>query len=119
MSGSLQAFQVPAAAASAGTVKAALACGKRCTYGPLGNPAPLNPKAVTVVGFSFETLGRAVEVSVGIKRGRWARWRGVEPVQLTAAPRQGVVHLLQPFQVGISVTCLGWSSSVIDRRLRH
>jgi hypothetical protein len=98
MSGSLQAFHVPASADGSATATAALACGKRCTYMALGR---LRPKPVTVVAYSFETLGRAVNVSFEIKRGKLALWSSEVPVRIAAAPdNQGAVRLQQPFQVG-------------------
>jgi hypothetical protein len=95
MSGSLQAFHVPASAD--GSATAELACGKRCTYTALGR---LRPKPVTVVAYSFETMSRAVNVSFEIKRGRLALWSSEVPVHVSAAPNEGTVRLQQPFQVG-------------------
>jgi hypothetical protein len=101
MSGSLQAFQVPASTDGSATATAALACSKRCTYVPLGK---LHPKPVTVVGYSFEILGRAVNVSFEVKRGKLAQWSSEASVQMAAAPSQGVVQLQHPFKVSTGHT---------------
>lgn len=83
-----------------GISTAALGCGKRCTYLPLGR---IQPKPVTVVGYSFSTFDRAVAVSVEVKRS----WAGSSagPVLLREMQWQqtkaagGLVPLSQPFQV--------------------
>jgi hypothetical protein len=98
LSGSLQAFQLEAhgdSNDSSATAIAALACGKRCTYVPLGR---LSPKPVTVVAYSFSTFGRATNVSFEIQRGKWGHADG--HVHVTAAAGQGVEQLQRPFQVG-------------------
>jgi hypothetical protein len=96
MSGSLQAFHVPASADGSAPATASLACSKRCTYVPLGK---VNSKPVKVVGYSFETLGRAVNVSFEVKRGKLAEWSSEAPVHMAAAPTLSVVQLQQPFKV--------------------
>lgn len=96
VSGSLQAFKLPAAG-SDGSADAALACSKRCTYVPLGK---LNPRPVTVVGYSFGTFDRAVSVSFEVQRGKWAKWHSSgQAVHVVSTPGEGVVQLQQPFQV--------------------
>lgn len=96
MSGSLQAFKL-SAAGSDGSADAALACSKRCTYVSLGK---LNPRPVTVVGYSFGTFDRAVNVSFEVQRGKWAKWHSNgQAVQVVSTPGEGVVQLQQPFQV--------------------
>lgn len=113
MSGSLQAFQVPASADGSATATAALACGKRCTYVPLGK---LNSKPVTVVGYSFETMGRAVNVSFDIKRGKFAQWSSEVSVHMAAAPSEGVVQLQQHFKVSTDTPCLWFQPGSAEQR---
>lgn len=99
MSGDLQAFSLPAAAkphtAATRTATAVLECSKRCTYVPLGK---LSPRPVTVVGYSFTTFDRAVNVSLEIQRGKWGRYAG--DVRMTAAAGGPMSQLQVPFQVG-------------------
>lgn len=111
MSSSLQAFTVPADSNSSAKGTAALTCSKRCTYVPLGK---LNPKPVTVVGYSFETFDRAVSVEFEIQRGKWATWTAAgQTVRVVSAPGQGVVQLQQPFKVGAAV-CSNSTSMACD-----
>jgi hypothetical protein len=99
VSGSLQAFQLTAAAGGDATATAALTCSKRCTYVPLSKQAH---KSVTVVGYSFETFDRATDVSLHIRRSKWAS--SDAPIQISTAPGQGVVALQEPLQVCLKVS---------------
>jgi len=100
LSRNLQAFElpVPAASPAAGSqdssATASLACGKRCTYVPLGR---LSPQPVNVVGYSFSTFDRAMEVSFEIQRGKAGRSAG--HVHVSSVPGQGVLALQEPFKV--------------------
>lgn len=102
LSKSLQAFSVPVPAATAGTAGAAsstatarLACGKRCTYRPLGR---LSPKPVNLVSYSFTTFDRATAVTLEVQRGAAGRAAGA--VKVASSPGGGVVAFAEPFKVG-------------------
>lgn len=98
LSQNLQAFELPVSAAgsqhSSAVATASLACGKRCTYVPLGR---LSPQPVNVVGYSFSTFDRATEVSFEIQRGKAGRSAG--HVHVSSVPGQGVLALQEPFKV--------------------
>jgi hypothetical protein len=109
---SLQAFRVPVPMGAAGTAvtgTAELACGRRCTYGPMGG---LFGQHVTVTAFQFATFGRATLVALSVHRG--AAGRAGAAAHLTVAAGQGVMAIQEPFQVGLcGWACVGgWHATV-------
>jgi hypothetical protein len=113
MSGSLQTFQLTAAAGEDAAATAALTCSKRCTYVPLSKSAQ---QAVTVVGYSFQTFNRASNVSFHIKRSKWASSEA--PIHISTAPGQGVVALQEPLQVR-GVQSLQHSLTFVQKPANH